>query len=150
SVTIDDLHETSHFFDLEKQIEGAEDYTFPVYHSPDNAEEDTTKITIESNGGQLVLSLVFKNGTIQSVDQKLSNDIVIFPNPVQDQLFIKNAEPNKIDEISVHNIIGKVVLNESYDFGVSQLNLSYLKSGVYFVHLKSSNQVVSVKKIIKQ
>lgn len=150
SVTIDDLHETSHFLDLEKQIEGAEDYSFPVYHSPDNSDEDTTKVTIESNGGLLVLNLVFKNGTIQNIDQNQTNDLVLFPNPVQDLLYIKNTEANKIDQVSVHNIIGKVVFSETFDFGVSKIDLSYLKSGVYFVHLKSANQLVSAKKIIKQ
>jgi len=46
SVTIDDEHAITHNFDEAIRIEGAEDYTFSIYHSPGYLIDDTTQINL--------------------------------------------------------------------------------------------------------
>lgn len=85
------------------------------------------------NGGPdftLLLDDIKLEGTSAVVDlQELG--ISYFPNPVTDFLTV-NA-PENIDEIRVFNLLGQQLLFERPEYHQSQLDLSALKPGAYFV-----------------
>jgi rhodanese-related sulfurtransferase len=137
-------------FDVTKKLQGAEDYPFEVYYSPENIVSDSTKITIESNGGQLQLDIILKTGTLQSINSNHLNELVVYPIPAKSNLYFKNSSLQNIEEISIVNLNGKVVLNAS-NLSISEgINVSGLTSGIYFVRLKSGNQLISKKIVVRQ
>lgn len=72
--------------------------------------------------------------------------VKIFPNPVQDYV---NIESDK--SFIAYEIIdgsGKLILSK--DFKSSKIDISNLKAGVYFIKLKSLNDVTNVVKFIKK
>ncbi|NQU53577.1 MAG: T9SS type A sorting domain-containing protein [Bacteroidetes bacterium] len=136
-------------FDINTKLKGAEDYTFEVYYSPKNIGRDSTKIIIESNGGQLQLNIVLKTETLQNINSNNLNELVIYPNPAQNNLYFKSSSLLNIEEISLINLNGQVVLQESYYSISNGINISGLISGVYFVRIKTKEQSVSKKLLVK-
>jgi hypothetical protein len=66
----------------------------------------------------------------------------IYPNPVNDQLFIETEGPA---EIQVIDMTGKVVQSERLKSGKNALNVSLLNRGVYFIRSASGANVKFVK-----
>lgn len=77
-------------------------------------------------------------------------DISFYPNPVTDGLFTINAI-EKIYAVTVFNLAGQAVLQESYN-GIfsSSISTNALQNGVYFVKVGFADESSFVKKIIKQ
>ncbi|HSO89009.1 MAG TPA: rhodanese-like domain-containing protein, partial [Draconibacterium sp.] len=140
SVTFTDNHPLTDNFNREKKIEGAEDYTFAIVHSPGYSGDDSTKISLESNGGKLEISIVFKNGIIQGVETTELEEISIYPNPTKGRLYFKNITASLIEDISVINIAGKIVLNETSVWGNDGIDVSRLPNGIYIVRIKTVQQ----------
>ena len=78
-----------------------------------------------------------------------SSSFNVYPNPVTDNLYIEID--NNVDEITIYNIAGVVVYQQTMDYGRNSLTIdaSGFNNGVYFVKIKSRDQEV-IKKIIKQ
>ncbi|WP_083988551.1 T9SS-dependent choice-of-anchor J family protein [Chryseobacterium arthrosphaerae] len=71
----------------------------------------------------------------------------VYPNPVQDVLHIKNK--NKISEISIHDLIGKLLRKENMNSENGTVNVSGLSPGNYLLQVKDREAVRSYK-IIKK
>jgi rhodanese-related sulfurtransferase len=150
SAVFDDLHEITSNFKSNNNIDGAEDYTFSVIHTPIYYGDDSTKINVKSNGGEIVLSVVFKNGVIQSIPDYNINELVIYPNPASEILHIKNYVETSIDEISILNINGQTVMKANWNSISEGITVNQLLQGVYFIRMKMNGQFVSKKFIIKR
>lgn len=77
------------------------------------------------------------------------NDIVIYPNPVENNLTIKNNSEEKLKNASVYDISGRILVN--YDLNENQLiniDISNLSSGNYLIIIKSETGQIS-KKLFK-
>lgn len=72
--------------------------------------------------------------------------VKIFPNPVQDYVNIESDKSFMAYEIIDRS--GKLILSK--DFKSSKIDISNLKAGVYFIKLKSLNDVTNVVKFIKK
>jgi rhodanese-related sulfurtransferase len=150
SATFTDAHPINNNFNSSRKLEGSEDYTFSVIHSPGYSGDDSTKISLESNGGKIDIRIVFKNGVIQGVETTELEEISIYPNPTQEKLYFKNITTSLIEDISVFNIAGKVVLNETSVWGNDGIDVSGLPNGIYIVRIKTSLQIVSKKFVLKK
>lgn len=75
-----------------------------------------------------------------------SNKVNVYPNPFKDLLYISlsNFDASKIE---IYDNLGRLVFNELYS---NEINLSRLKSGIYFVNLTNKNGEVIIKKIFKE
>lgn len=83
---------------------------------------------------------------IASVDTALAGSFSVYPNPAKDVLNIANSIGAEINTVTVSDINGRTVKQ----FGsVSQINISDLNAGVYFVNI-SSNEGSLTKKVVKQ
>ncbi|OAB78689.1 T9SS type A sorting domain-containing protein [Cochleicola gelatinilyticus] len=90
-------------------------------------------------------SIVFEDRTL-GVSSGTSEAVLIYPNPTQDILFIKT--PNtQIKTVEVFDIRGRKVQQNSNV--IDQLNLSNLKSAVYFVKITTDTETL-IKRIIKE
>jgi len=86
-------------------------------------------------------------GFIGVSENTLQSQVNVYPNPVATILEIKNSSVSIIKKITIYDILGKVIVIESNHF--NYLNLSHLKSGIYFVKLKTERGTIT-KKIIKE
>ena len=78
---------------------------------------------------------------------ELSNNFQVYPNPVDDVLYIDTKE--NITEINVYNIIGvKMPISNSQQSTVN-IDMSGYNSGVYFVEIKTDKEN-SIIRIIKK
>ncbi|MDA9234309.1 T9SS type A sorting domain-containing protein [Polaribacter sp.] len=77
-----------------------------------------------------------------------SLDIKITPNPIVENLFI-NTTMSNLSSIDIYNVLGVKVFSEEINTN-NAINISNLKTGVYFVKINSSNEkLYFMKKIIK-
>lgn len=104
-------------------------------------------------GNLLALAEVAFAGTevLSIIDNNISDAISLYPNPATDILSISNSSTTKIENISIYDMNGRLVLNsEIRDNGSSQqINVSALSSGVYMLHMKGG-QANAIKRLIKR
>ncbi len=93
-----------------------------------------------------VFSGIWTNTPFLGVNEHSSTEnITLFPNPVNSVLTITGVNPTTI---KVFNVLGQMQLEKSYDIvtdGKIELDVSALSSGVYFINLSGE-----VKKFIKE
>jgi len=73
-------------------------------------------------------------------------EMSVFPNPTSDRLFIGGTTNDRI-EYQLIDILGKIISENSYT--TEGINLSTLKTGVYFVKLTDINGNTFTKKVVK-
>ena len=87
----------------------------------------------------------------QSLDQ---NQLVLFPNPVKNNLRIElDTQFNGINtQVNIRDLTGKLLQTERFSANSNKLNLdvSSFESGIYFVSLVTENQTLLTKKLIVQ
>ena len=91
--------------------------------------------------------LISKNNTITlglENNSFVTENISLFPNPINDILTIETSENIKINSAIIYNTLGKQIL-ESTD---KQINLSQLSTGIYFISIFTDYGYFH-KKIIK-
>lgn len=82
-------------------------------------------------------------------NQLSADQFNIYPNPVSDILYIENTSSASHIKISILDVQGKEILNDSYNSGESiALDMRPLNTGIYIVKLANENSVV-FKKAIK-
>ncbi len=95
---------------------------------------------------------IFKwNGNVLSTvatSQFASSIFSISPNPTTG---VVNLKGSNINQVAVTDILGKVVLNNTYSsLSEVTLNMSDLNSGVYFVKVTNNEGTTSTSKVVKQ
>lgn len=111
------------------------------------ADENITSIEIEgANGSGELFGLLEFGACVLSVDEVLSQQFSIYPNPAQNVITIDNRSASQITEVKMFDILGK-------DTGVSlsgnNLNISSLAPGIYYLSLKTPQGSLT-EKVIKQ
>ncbi len=79
-----------------------------------------------------------------------NNNIVldVYPNPASDYLTVNAEKINGNITISVFDLVGKEVAKAALTSGKNQLNLSDLRTGVYFYSIIRDNVIIETKKLI--
>ena len=96
--------------------------------------------------GYAIIDNFKTNDEVASTGNFTSSTFSVYPNPVKDVLNISNSMNAEINTVIVTDINGRTVKQ----FGsVSQINVSDLNAGVYFVNI-NSNEGSTTKKIVKQ
>ncbi|MRT17088.1 T9SS type A sorting domain-containing protein [Vitellibacter sp. q18] len=95
-----------------------------------------------SNNTMYVDDVTMANGTIGTEDFS-ANGFSVYPNPVKDMLNIKSTAA--VDNVTVYDLLGKVVLQENPGKISPAINMSNLASGSYLVQVKIGNSSKTVK-----
>lgn len=137
-----------------------------TFDSGEGFDGNITAIKIQKDGKLLVTGNFVKyknnwsNGTIRLLGTKstldtpdyfLNNDnsnLVLFPNPVKDVLNISSDENLSIKSIQIYNTLGQSVLDTKNIKNFSNINVSELSKGIYFVKI-SSNKGTTTNKFLK-
>jgi len=97
------------------------------------------------DGSQNGLSF-WSNSTLTVADVFFSNQTFIFPNPVKDILTI-NIKTNQA-KVTVFDYLGKSLLQKTINKSKNTIDLSNLKTGIYFIRIQSDAKVGTKKLII--
>lgn len=106
---------------------------------------------LSSQAGELSFNISAKSETL-SIENIDSNRLSLYPNPVKDLLFINSNNQVFIDdEISIFNVSGQLVkvIFDTRFINRLGVDLSDLKTGLYFIQFKT-NKGLLTRKIIKQ
>lgn len=131
---------------------GATNYTWNPGNlsgsTPTISQSSTTTYTCigESNGCTDTKTITIISVTCTGLSSQISNlSISIYPNPVNDELFIKANEDVKV---TMYNAIGQEVRTELVARN-GKISTAELPNAVYFVHVKGLNET-RIYKIVKQ
>ena len=81
--------------------------------------------------------------------QKPLNDLLVYPNPANDRLYISYKSENQKINFSIIDLMGKTILSNSLD--AEYIDISMLENGVYFIQLNNGNKISTAKFIkVKQ
>jgi hypothetical protein len=78
-----------------------------------------------------------------------SNQIKIYPDPASNQITIETSETAANSQLSIMNLNGEEVLTHSIIKPKTQIDISNLPSGIYFVRM-TNDRNVEVGKFVKQ
>jgi ligand-binding sensor domain-containing protein len=106
------------------------------------------------NNSNTIWVAVAELGLVKMVKNNLSvtdfatgDNAVVYPNPVQNTLNVSSDQ--KIDNVSIYNVIGQQVLSKTMDASEGTIDVSALGSGSYFVKMAAAGEVKTLK-VVKQ
>lgn len=106
-----------------------------------NSSEYWNNSIMPNNGGAYMLD------TTLSTNQYERNSVNLYPNPTDGMITI-DLLYSEISSIEVYDSLGKKILEQKSDS--SEVNLSHLKSGIYFCKIISVDNEIEFRKIIKR
>ncbi|MFD1552063.1 hypothetical protein DNU06_00815 [Putridiphycobacter roseus] len=98
-----------------------------------------------NSGGKMTVKKLDLN-TVAGVATSVNNKLLVYPNPAQNELFIK-IDNAKVNQIDIVDLSGKVIQIKN-EF-TSKLNISDLNKGIYFIKVYTENGI-STQRFIKQ
>ena len=84
---------------------------------------------------------------ITGLIENTANSIIIFPNPAQDEIYIRS--PFNLKAVELFDNLGKTVHSEKVNSLSYQLKVSHLDPGFYFLKLKTEDELILRKIIIE-
>ena len=132
-------------------------YQWTVYNT-ENSELTTNhinSIVVDQNGTKWMgtdqgLAAFNENGLL-SIDSQteMMNDIVLYPNPAKDFITLKLPDGLQNLRVDILNILGKKIQTFNINNNRTQLDVSFLPSGMYLVNIQSDKNHIT-KKFVKQ
>lgn len=95
------------------------------------------------------LYFVVEYSGIVGIEEINSNEINIYPNPAKDIIFIDNGSQAIITNITIVDLLGKEVKEiPTLNSNNQTVDISELKSGIYFMSIFDNKKLIGYKKII--
>jgi len=93
--------------------------------------------------------IISKNNIVKNgIDQEVLNTTIgLFPNPARNSLNIENGSDAIVEKVSIYNMLGKLVLQESNP--IAAINLKPLSFGIHLVKIETSQGTLH-KTILKE
>jgi Secretion system C-terminal sorting domain len=122
------------------------DFSVPFFTNVGVGDPDSMSIYLFSMGGDgATLSLdqlAFGGAVNVSKEQTVPNDILLFPNPASEEIWIESTLfGNENIQVSVYDMSGQLVEKMNWNSGgLRKMDITSMPSGTYVVELKSSQQ----------
>ena len=87
--------------------------------------------------------------TLSSQDFEFSNYFTLYPNPARDVLNISTTQIIEIQSLAIYDILGQLVIAVPNAKSVSTIDVSQLRTGNYFIKVKSNKGSSSFKFVKK-
>ncbi|WP_394774073.1 T9SS type A sorting domain-containing protein [Flavobacterium sp.] len=87
--------------------------------------------------------------TLGTSDFEFSNYFTLYPNPVSDSLNFNSKQDIQIQSVAIYDILGQLVIAVPNSKSVSNIDVSKLRTGNYFIKVKSDKGSSSIKFIKK-
>lgn len=89
------------------------------------------------------------DGTSLSVEQNQIEGFALYPNPVSEgTIFIKTDSTTQKD-VSIYNILGKLVYSNTFTGMQTIINLENIYSGIYMIKVQENNNISTRKLVIR-
>ncbi len=118
--------------DTSLSLKGAQDYTLDVIYRPVDVGRDTAILTLNTNGGTLVVTFYRSGEKPASAGFIRPNHWTLSPNPVRDYIRISGLDASN-HAFEILDINGRKVLQLPISNGQTEFDLSPLHPGVYFL-----------------
>ena len=115
--------------------------------------ENCQVIAFVEDNNKTIMQSAFIGNLSNISETKNINQVKIYPNPANSNatLIFNLINKSKVN-LSIINILGEVVSNESYDMSAGNkyinLNINELNNGIYYANLSINDEIVSKKFII--
>jgi trimeric autotransporter adhesin len=104
---------------------------------------------ISDIGNERVRKVTYPHcGYLELAVQKKETALSIYPNPATTEITI--SAPNKIKEVSVWNVVGVKVTDHTCHAQKTEIRISDLPAGVYFVRVMDEEGAVVVRRVVKE
>jgi|SRR5690606_6199531 len=108
---------------------------------------DTRMLTITNTEGDVA---IYGNAAL-SIKNNMASQVSIYPNPAKENLLIDSKNKIGALKINIFSIAGKMLNTQKTNInGQTSIDVSGLKSGIYFLHIEDENGKKEVKKFIKE
>jgi len=114
-------------------------YTITVSH----------KGILPGSGQRFSLIISGNNLSNLNVNDFESDSLSLYPNPTKNVLNYSVPEELVLKSIVISDVTGKTIMSNSADFYSSQIDVSSLSSGIYFITFNTENKTLT-KKFVKQ
>ena len=131
------------------EVCSGENYTFPDKLEVFNITEPLQHISYltSSLNCDSIITTYLIIGQCSGINKTEFGNITIYPNPVKDELRIKNEEC-RINSVEIFDLTGKKMLIPHFSFLIP-INVSSLPQGVYFIKIQFENSKIVFEKFIK-
>ncbi|PHR11121.1 MAG: hypothetical protein COA40_12435 [Aequorivita sp.] len=82
-----------------------------------------------------------------SLEDKFRKNISFYPNPANNRVTVTSLY--KLDSYKIYSVLGKLVTQEAATGNITEIDMSKLESGIYFINA-TSGELNSTFKVIKQ
>lgn len=122
-----------------------------------NGISDPFEYLIVFIGDNVTLHVTAPNGdiadygnTLLSASDFIKPSFSIYPNPVQDQLFIQTKNSTEDFTLTIFDIQGRIIMTSSKGMpDTTSIQAQNWKSGIYFLRIEDQNGEVTTKRFIK-
>jgi hypothetical protein len=125
-------------------------FTYAIF---DASVKDKDTIVINVNDGTADVQEAFEIQITEvvSVNEIKSLNITVYPNPIKDEVFVRNAENIHIFSLRIIDNVGRVILFEEIENSRSEVvvNTETLEYGYYMLHIYT-NEGETVIRLIKE
>ena len=101
----------------------------------------TAKITLSAAGVTDVILNITQSKDIVSIEEEANNNVLIYPNPVNDVLHINST--SFVNSYEMYSIHGQQVLAGKINGHEAQINVTSFPSGIYNLRMISGEKVVT-------
>jgi len=102
-----------------------------------------TLLVTDQNGCQS--SIEFQVSTTTStVDETLLDQVKLYPNPANEILYIETEDDAKFESFMIVGLNGIIIAKGSLNESTSEIDISYLSTGVYYMRLSNLTNEVSI------
>lgn len=110
----------------------------------------TATVTVAGSGLSGTITVTQAAATPTGFKEISDCGIILYPIPVIDKLNISVTEPVSKTSITLYNRSGIVIYTSASTEGIKELDMSQYASGIYYIRIVTSDNKISVRKIIKQ
>lgn len=110
-------------------------FTIPGDYAMENLE---LVVFLQDNESKEILEGVIAEFTSVGINESRKiNDVIVYPNPANDYIQISSLD--QINTITIYNSIGQILRHEYPNGSSCELDVSYLKNGLYFLKMDTEN-----------
>jgi subtilisin-like proprotein convertase family protein len=133
-------------------LSGASTYIVELNGEVSQVTESNTTLQLANGYNSLMISTGINCNQPYSEIFLVGDKNLVYPSPFESELTLFVTEADKLVNITIHSVNGKLIINEdlrSNERGEIILQLDQLSSGIYIVNIKADG-VNNVHKIVKQ
>ncbi len=90
----------------------------------------------------------YQNVPYLSIESQEKHNLVLYPNPAQEEIYIENL--TEAAEIEIYTISGKKLLQQQVNSSTESINISNLSAGVYLYSFVQNGKKIKTGKLVKE